>query len=339
LNETSVSIPGKLYLCGEYAVTDGGFAVVLPVNREMRITVKNADAFKLFTDKKQEGIPFTIGLKDLTRYPLVKNAITTVIEYTKNKGISIRPVEITIASFLEDDNHKALGLGSSGALTTGIIEAMLRHLDIHVTPMTLYILAVKTQAELAEVSSFGDLALSAYKNPILYRPFHGNPKEPDGWKDLVIERLNIQLPPYTIINTREKTASTKLVSQVNAHKHKTCYQTFKTTSARLVEALLKAIQGKATIDFIQTIDALNTNFINLEQCTNTPLFNRMMHRLNALAKENGGAMKFSGAGGGDNVLLFYPDDKTRNTVETALKTSGFKTDVIRFMEVNHEPKR
>ncbi len=307
---TTITVPGKLYLAGEYAVVYGKHAILVPVNKTMTITVQDSTHYHI---EAQESITFTHDLKALTHRPLLHEIFKTIMNHT-----SIKPVAITVTSDLDDENGRSLGLGSSAAFTTGLIEALLKHNDTDHDPLTVYKLAVKTQENLNMHSSFGDLALTAFKRPILYKRFTCTKALDQPWPGLIIEPLTINMPPLTIINTGVKSSSSAHVNAVNLVSDTPCFQRFLSQSDTLVN---KIIEAKTLT--LSMVNDLHENLKILETCANITLFTHDMARIKQRTASQSVASKFSGAGGGDNLLLFSENHGIKDHIDALLTAASY----------------
>ena len=118
--------PGKLVLCGEYAVLDGAPAISAAVDRRARVTLHEAEGEVVvrtvgFRDGEYRFRMEASGLEPVRKQdelPLVQAAIG-------NAGLAVGAgldVELDTSSFFAGDTK--LGLGSSAALTAALVPAL-----------------------------------------------------------------------------------------------------------------------------------------------------------------------------------------------------------------------
>lgn len=133
LNNVTVQAPGKLFLLGEYAVLFGGPAIVMAVNRYVRVNVaavrdgvttrsRGAPVRALHATWRQDELCFD-------RPDEQHRLITTVLDALSTNDIlhpALPGLEIVIDSRELFEGHTKLGLGSSAAvahaLTLGVVE-------------------------------------------------------------------------------------------------------------------------------------------------------------------------------------------------------------------------
>jgi phosphomevalonate kinase len=269
--------------------------------------------FSIDSDQFKEKIIFKVtDYKIDYPYALWKHTLQNVYRYLKFKKTPLIAHHIQITSELHKDEKK-WGLGSSGALTIALIDAVLKFHNIHFSPLELYKFGVITQKDLMEKSSFGDLAMSAYQQPLFYRKFQtkalSQPIFQDidkAWEGLVLQTMVFDNLPLLIIHTNQTASSYKLVSTV--------------FSSRENESILEYID-KVTIKMYDLL--CKKNYDNMYPLlrehhellmklkVKKPLFTVNMSHIVTSIKLQEIGFKFSGAGGGDNMLI----GTTRNNID------------------------
>jgi len=123
------SAPGKVVLCGEYAVLDGAPAISMAVDR--RATVKVSDANSDWHCVSAPGYSSLEGrfvsdgatidwLQGGDEYRLV-DAVWRTVGHTGNRYLSI---ELDTRAFLDDLSGSKIGVGSSAALVVALVAAL-----------------------------------------------------------------------------------------------------------------------------------------------------------------------------------------------------------------------
>jgi phosphomevalonate kinase len=139
----SATIPGKLILLGEYAVLHNAPALVTAIDRFLRISVKPAPGDNCILNLPHFGVEMSFQIHDgkvrlmpeqRTRSAAIKNLLSllnTVIIAENWTIADSGNVEISIylSDFFSPDGHMKLGLGSSAALTVGLLVAFRQILD------------------------------------------------------------------------------------------------------------------------------------------------------------------------------------------------------------------
>lgn len=129
------SAPGKLVLCGEYAVLDGAPAVCMAVNRRARAAVSDADG--KWHRVSAPGYSSTEGrflvdgetvgwLQGKDDYRLV-DAVWRSIGPVDEGPLSIA---LDATAFVDAASGNKIGIGSSAALTVALVAALTRSGDV-----------------------------------------------------------------------------------------------------------------------------------------------------------------------------------------------------------------
>lgn len=171
---TKVSVPGKLYLAGEYAITKTGeLAIVAAVDRFLTAEIT--------TSKKNQLISNQLGQllnPDTIQHPHPRwNLMLTLLKQINAlnqalTGNSASPITISITSNLNLAGQK-LGLGSSGALVVAVLSAANKHFAWHLTSLELFKAATLTLLSLPVFArgSMGDVAAATFGGVIAYQKF------------------------------------------------------------------------------------------------------------------------------------------------------------------------
>jgi phosphomevalonate kinase len=319
--QASYFAPGKLFLAGEYAVTfPNGEAIILPVKKGIKVTVvekKNSSITNLQYPK--ESMKF-VWIKDIANAYL-RLSIEVVRQWIEAKNIPWKSFEMTIDSSLVSDQGK-YGLGSSGALTVSVIGALLHFYDLPFTALDLYKLSVIATIQNYQETSFGDVACSSVGQPIHYQKFsskmihdmktlHVQTLMKMQWDGLLLEPIsNMRLKPV-VVYSGNAADSHQLVKAVTPFIHKL----WVTKSNQLVHALLDNWS-------LSSIHQLHLHLSELAQRSKVPLYTPSMDAIIMHATSLGGVAKFSGAGGGDCVLVFLPDQQIK-PFQSLMKKNNF----------------
>lgn len=129
------SAPGKLVLCGEYAVLDGAPAICMAVNRRARATVTDADG--KWHRVSAPGYSSTEGrflvdgdtvnwLQGKDDYPIV-DAVWRAVRPVENDHLSIA---LDTRAFVDAASRNKIGIGSSAALTVALAAALMQSGDV-----------------------------------------------------------------------------------------------------------------------------------------------------------------------------------------------------------------
>ena len=140
------SAPGKLILLGEYAVLEGAPALVMAVNRYAEVTLEPISLDHCLIDAPEIGIsslPFTLNdnleisfSRSVQKQSKEKlSFFSSTFEYfrqIRRKRLSELPtfkIKLDTSQFFNAEDDQKLGLGSSAALTAGLISALIHFGD------------------------------------------------------------------------------------------------------------------------------------------------------------------------------------------------------------------
>lgn len=310
-----VEKPGKLYIAGEYAVVYGKPAIIIPTSKTVKVTIEDSPAY-ILGEHEFDRDSFE-GIDDVYHRDALAMAHAVV-------GSASRPYRITMESDLELSNHPKLGFGTSGAITVGLIDAVLRFHGMDATPLVLFKLAVLAQHTRHPHSSYGDVAVSAFQMPMVYRRpdvsaiQNQSPQDiitsPNAmWTGLKIEPFTMPDVPLLVVHTGVAANSQALVEAVGKHRHTEAFQRF----LRLSETLVKEL-----VDYPdrlrQMVWHLHALLQGLQSLTEVTLVTPEMERIHSRLEGLDATMKFSGSGGGDAVIIACKDDETKAFVKSKL---------------------
>ncbi|MGX1773737.1 phosphomevalonate kinase [Nocardia brasiliensis] len=172
------SAPGKLYVAGEYAVTEPGHAAVLvAVDRYVTVCATAAEsAATTVRSTLSGGVTLRCnGIDDLTRAPrraglfaYVQSALGVAARLRVELGGPPPGCDISITSGLADECGRKLGLGSSGAVTVATIDVLDTMYHLNLTQEQRYRLAMLATTAVDPDASGGDVAAATWGGWIRY---------------------------------------------------------------------------------------------------------------------------------------------------------------------------
>lgn len=321
MNSHLIQTPGKLYIAGEYAVVKGYHALILKTKVTLDVFIEPSDTYVIKSEQFSEDITFQpedVHLKKTLWGSALKSAYT----YVKFQNKQIKTHTISIRSGLDSEQHKKLGLGSSGALTVGLIEAVLKFHGITYTPLILYKLAVIAQHKVNAIASYGDIATASYKSAILYKKFTSYDEDLSDkkmhlpWDGLVITPFEVNDLPLLIINTGAQASSHALVSHTFKHMKKHMYTTLFKSLDTLTLSLYERIIAHE--DFKKIIDDMHKIYETFPEIVLNKILNEPVLNLLSLEALKPYPKKISGAGGGDNMIFYVARKKDVIHIKEAL---------------------
>lgn len=267
-----VSAPGKIHLLGEHAVVYGKPALLATV--DLRVTV--------IISQGQNNHP----LKKIFE-PIIKKEL---------KIKTIPPYNLTINS----DIPAGVGLGSSAALSSAVISALLLFLKIK-----------------WDLNLINKLAYEAEK------VFHGNPSGADN-KTVIFGGITVPLKladNFVLINTGQPKETTKEMIELAKPKIGRILD----DQERLVKELLPVIQDGNEEKFIEIIRAGEKNLESIGVVS--PYAASIIRKIEG----SGGAGKICGGGGKEKatgvLLCYHPQKKVIEKIATSFNLPFFRVNL------------
>jgi phosphomevalonate kinase len=123
------SAPGKVVLCGEYAVLDAAPAIAMAVDRRARATLAiSNEASSVVTAKaytknigRFQTRDGSIEWQEGQQYFGVIDSVWRAAELSESRAMSI---ELDSSEFIDSNSHSKLGVGSSAAITVALCAAV-----------------------------------------------------------------------------------------------------------------------------------------------------------------------------------------------------------------------
>ncbi|HCZ0261727.1 TPA: phosphomevalonate kinase [Staphylococcus aureus] len=345
-----VKAPGKLYIAGEYAVTEPGYkSVLIALDRFVTATIEEADQYKgTIHSKALHHNPVTfsrdedsIVISDLhaaKQLNYVVTAIEIFEQYAKSCDIAMKHFHLTIDSNLDDSNGHKYGLGSSAAVLVSVIKVLNEFYDMKLSNLYIYKLAVIANMKLQSLSSCGDIAVSVYSGWLAYSTFdHEWVKHQiedttveevliKNWPGLHIEPLQAPENMEVLIGwTGSPASSPHFVSEVKRLKSDpSFYGDFLEDSHRCVEKLIHAFKTN-NIKGVQKMVRQNRTIIQrMDKEATVDIETEKLKYLCDIAEKYHGASKTSGAGGGDCGITIINKDVDKEKIYDEWTKHGIK---------------
>ena len=317
--------PGKLYVAGEYAVVEpGGSAVLVAVDRYITVRLTEGTDRGRIRSSAYGRTPLQWVRDDasdrivLEHHPTdyVFAAITASEQLRSSRGIAPRYYDLDISSELDDVSGQKYGLGSSGAVTVAVIDALDAFYRLGLTTTERFKLALLATIDVSPDSSGGDLAASTFGGWIHYsspdraalrrhRAAHGTVETLSAdreWAGSGVRRLPHPNHLNLLVGWTGSPASTeRLVEQVRGAEERTAvtpYDSFADDSRACVDDLAAALarRGEGALEVVRRARRV---LQRLSASSGVLIETARLRALCDIAERHGGAAKPSGAGGGD----------------------------------------
>jgi len=333
-----ITTPGKMILIGEYGVLEGGKSVVMAVDRFCHITIKPS-RFKdnilhsptlnigdlHFRIDKQKTIEFKDELTEILREKLVFFIRTIEIflkEVQTTDNLPKLEISIDTGQFFNTQAKGKLGLGSSAALSTGLVHGLLfawRESNGNtVSPRELFDLSHKIHYLSQENKGSGiDIAASCFGGVINFQK-----KTSIKIKKLRVPEELIILPVWSGVSESTR----DLVEKVSKFKvqNPSDYRTIMENLQLLSEKAIDLIIGENIPAFLNICREFFLSLKKLGIESKADIISQPHQEIADIAFSQGAVYKPSGAGGGDIGLIMTNSRKIADTVSDYILRSKFQ---------------
>jgi phosphomevalonate kinase len=281
-----VLAPGKLFLAGEYAVLEGGVAIVAAASR-----------YALAQFQPDLAPASTLVAEATTRARAALGEVAAAVP----EGSAL----VSTDSFSLDGVK--LGLGSSAAAAVAAAGALLEYAGLSLAVNRELLFSVADAAHRAAqggVGSGADIASAVYGGYVRYV------RLPDTAP--VITRV---LPPadlhVVVFWTRTAAGTARLVTEIRgfAERAPQGYAERMGALRAAADAFAEAFAAGDTRGVVRWADACHQALTALGAAAELPIVTGGVARAAELARSLGGAAKISGAGGGDLGVAFFTDER------------------------------
>lgn len=345
----TIKVPGKLMIAGEFAVLEPYHHLsVIAVDRfvyakvgssnQNYVTLENFGLSELAWEHTNDGI--TIHTDD-ERINFVKNAMEVTLTYLKEKRVQFDPFHLSIKSELDDVSGAKYGLGSSAAVVTSVVAAILhKFLPEDGLESTIFKLAAVSHVKTQGNGSGADVAASSFGGLLEYSSFQaewlkhayersGSMSEllDQDWTYFSIKPIELPNDIYFCVGWTGKPASTKrLVDEILKLKadDRAKYDQFLADSTKAVGDFLRGMEKDNHSLLLDGIKQNRRALAMVGEHANVAIETPLLTKLCDLAEAFGGAGKPSGAGGGDCGIAFMPSREKAQALLEAWSKAGIK---------------
>ncbi|PSN84787.1 mevalonate kinase [Candidatus Marsarchaeota G2 archaeon OSP_D] len=312
----SASAPGKITLFGEHAVVYGKPAIVMAINRRIRVELSRRNDGRLVIDLPDisvKGVRLTINLAGGSSMEALDSGSAASYALQALKLASEKfGGDLGLDVKIESSMPVGAGLGTSAALSVATLAAYAALQGFEPTRDALAKMGREVEVAVQGSSSGMDAAAAAYGGAILYRHVKG---------DAQIERLSfgeriILAVGYTerVLPTSE---SVKLVSKIFSKHNSTVIRVLDAIG----ELVLEGRRALETGDIKSVGELMNINHGLLYALgVSTPRVEQIVQ-----VARGAGALgsKLTGGGMGGSVVCICPDDNTLESVVSAIRVAGY----------------
>lgn len=351
MTELKITAPGKLMLSGEWSVLENGVpCIVMAIDQKVSVIIKENSEIT-FSAKgtemnskaefSEEKIILNASDKEKEFFLFVAKSVEAALNYLSGKKVLLKKFSIETNSSdtvvdLGDDKKAKVGFGSSAAIVAATVAAVLAFHGEEISSLkskeNIFKLGcIAHYLAQGKIGSSFDVAASTYGGTLVYQKPDMNfvtselnkgtkvfdlvQKE---WPLFLAEQIQLPKEFNLSVGFVGYSASTKeLILKLND---------FKTNNKNDYENIISKIK-QTTQKIIEAIKSLNLKEITLLLKQNRILLKELNDKsknnletkelalLADIADKNGGAGKFSGAGGGDCGIAITFDKETKQKIE------------------------
>src|SRR5699024_3370358 len=345
----TIKTPGKLMIAGEFAVLEPHHQLaVMAVDRFVYTTLEDHHDNRLTLENFNlnhvawsfENGRVNVHTNDV-RVRFVEEAMTIALTYLKESKISLDSFSLTVRSELDDESGKKYGLGSSAAVVTSVIYAILKkYMTTQPSTTLLFKLASIAHVNVQGNGSGADVAASAHGGVLQYASFQADwlQKQYHEAKSLsdVVEKewtyfmdrpLKLPQNVHICIGWTGKPASTsQLVDKVLTLKQQepATFDSFLSASKEGVTNFFKGMKEENLPLLFKGVKQNRQALATVGKHAKADLETPLLRKLCDLAVQYGGAGKQSGAGGGDCGIAFMPSEESVEQLKQAWIHAGIQ---------------
>ena len=301
LKKFGASAPGSLFLLGEHAVLHNKHAIVMAVDKRIRVNLQLRDDQKIHITSPLGELKTEINTIQVEKpFQFVLAAIQR-FRSRLTQGFDL---------FIDSEFSSEIGLGSSAAVTVATIAVLEQSINKEIMPrkdlLQLFETARSVIQEIQGMGSGADVAASVYGGAILYQQL----------TPFVLKKFSVLLP-FVLAYSGYKTPTPEVVSKVEERR-----QQYPTIFENLFEAIDEiALQASKFIEQENWIEV--GRLMDIQQGimnalgVSTPNLNNLVAALKSV--ENIYGAKISGSGLGDCIIgIGKPITSFPSVLQTAL---------------------
>ncbi|MHA6253162.1 phosphomevalonate kinase [Oceanobacillus sp. CAU 1775] len=347
--EMTIKVPGKLMVAGEFSVlvpnqhlavtaVDRFVYATISASKVGELTLSDFNLLQLRWNYRDGQLSID---SDDARLSFVKAAMQVTCTYLEEQGEEITPFSLSIRSELDDASGLKYGLGSSAAVVTAVVSAIIAKFKNHQLDKNLIFKLSALAHVITQGSGSGaDVAASVYGGVLKYASFQAEwllKKYREAqtiseviqmeWKYLSIHSIELPSWIHFCVGWTGKPASTvKLVERILQQKddNPKAFARFLDNSEKAVEQLLTGMEQQNISQILSGIKANRQTLAEIGRQADTAIETPLLSKLCDIAESLDGAGKPSGAGGGDCGIAFMSTEEQAIALFEAWKEAGIK---------------
>lgn len=312
LSTYKIDVPAKLFIAGEYAVTRlGGLALVTSLESDFQVVISEVEGHSLLeTNVAMPAHAFSVKeIKPEHSGPW--NFVMTAIKYMSKEVELTREFHLEIKSGLGFGENKK-GYGSSACVVVGVVNAVNLFFQLNLPLKKRFEIAAQAHYDVQGSGSRGDVAAIMYGGSIFYENHQ--------------RVLPLKIPWQTYVVQTAQSAKTveKLEHQLS--------EAFYAKSDELVIEISTAIDMHDFALFKEKL--LENQLLLIEHQAKGYMTDQLALALNIVNSQPEFAGKISGAGFGENIILFAEREDKIVELRSTLEAEGMKLEKIRIGKQN-----
>ena len=296
----NASAPGKLFLVGEYAVLEGGPALLVPVKQRAKVTIEASNKSQVFSHTRTLE---KHSLEEaLQRYPLLK---ATMVELDCLEQLQNAQLSLDTSAFF--NGGIKLGLGSSAALTVALVKLFQPD-----APANEWF-AKAFRCHLAFQNGIGsgaDIALAAMDETIVFQ--RGESPTPVVLPD---DLYMLAIWSGEPASTTGYVAAVHRWRQNNLNAYQSHISDLRSTATECIAALEKNDSQR----ILTSIEQYDRHLERLSSVSGVNFYNQVHLEMRKKVELANCAYKPSGAGGGDYGIAYSTDKQELLTLADKLE--------------------
>ena len=303
MTSAAASAPGKVVLCGEYAVLEGAPAICMAINRRARaiVTVTAADFQTVRTSGYIEG-GWSFAVDEKGNFEWIGDAPPAGgLELLREvwTGMDVNgsfDISLDTSEFLDADSGSKLGLGSSAALTVALVAALSK---VTSSANVDGAHAADAHRRLQHGRGSGvDIAASLAGGVIEYRMQEASPCRPEKWPAGL---------EYAILWSGLPSSTSEKLQRLDEARHSKQSATSMSRLCDAAEETARCWSAGATAEILAGFDRYVEALMQFDVDHDLGIFDAGHRELAEAAAKRSLIYKPCGAGGGDTGVVFASD--------------------------------